>query len=84
VHVFFSKTPVSISGYSLHPSSHCITVFFSTICCKELIYQREEIFRDIKEEARQHRFCPTMFVGGEPGTSLAMENFAGLVCLNAF
>lgn len=76
-HVFFSETPVSISDYPLHPSLHCIAVVFSTICWKELICQMDKIFKDVKEEARQHRFRPTGFVGWQPGARQPWRTLQG-------
>lgn len=67
-HALFSKTPVSISDSPLHPSSHCITVLSSTICCKKLC-RRDKIFKDIKEEGCQQHFSPTAFVTWKPDTS---------------
>lgn len=76
-YVFFSEPPVFISGYSLHPSSQYITVLFPTICCKELICQRDKIFKDIEEGVHQHCFRPTTFCWRGARGQLAMKNMAG-------
>lgn len=65
-YVFF-ETPISISGCSMHPFLHRFTVLLSTICCKELVCQRDKMSKGVKEEAHPHCFHPTVFVGKEPG-----------------